>query len=101
MAKSYADIVSKCKLMEDGLRVLEALPLGITNEKVNALKKLREDLQNINSEQEQLKAALKTKTSQFENLFEEVKKNYSELKKRIKFEVPPEQWRAYGIEDKR
>ena len=101
MAKSYADIVSKCKLMEDGLRALEALPLGITNEKVNALKKLREDLQNINSEQEQLKAALKTKTTAFDAMMEEVRKSYSELKKRIKIEFPAEQWRAYGIEDKR
>lgn len=53
------------------------------------------------SEQEKLKADLKTKTAEMDAELSAMKKLYAEAKKRVKLDIAQSQWCEYGIDDKR
>ncbi|MTE24982.1 membrane-binding protein, partial [Microbacterium sp. ZXX196] len=55
----------------------------------------------LNSEQEKLKADLKTKTQALDAKLNELQKLYAQLKKRIKIDIEQSQWKEFGIEDKK
>lgn len=100
--KSYADSLFEAKMMVDGLKNNQGnLPAGIDEAFINNLEKLREEVQKLNSEQEKLKADLKSKTKVLEDSHKQLSQQYADAKKRIKIDVPQTQWREYGIEDKK
>lgn len=100
--KSYAENITSSKVMIDGLRTHnENLPAGLTQEFINQMEEIHSRVQTLNSEQEKLKADLKTKTEALETQLKELQNKYAEAKKRIKLDFPQTQWREFGIEDKR
>ncbi|MGV4461729.1 membrane-binding protein [Ornithobacterium rhinotracheale] len=100
--KSYAENVAKTKLIIDGLRSHKTnLPAGIDENFINELETLRNKVEALNSEQEKLKADLKSKTEALDKCLKDLQERRSEAKKRIKLDFPQSQWREFGIEDKK
>ena len=58
-------------------------------------------METLNSEQEKLKADLKTKTQELSKTIIEIESKVSFIKKLIKIDIPQTQWKEFGIEDKR
>ena len=58
-------------------------------------------METLNSEQEKLKADLRTKTEELSKTITEMESKVSFIKKLIKIDIPKTQWREFGIEDKR
>ena len=58
-------------------------------------------METLNSEQEKLKADLKTKTQELSKTITEIESKVSFIKKLIKIDIPQTQWKEFGIEDKR
>lgn len=100
--KSYSESISQAKVMIDGLTGnLANLPKGMDEAFVNSLTDSRTQVVALNSEQEKLKADLKTKTAELDTEIANMMKLYSEAKKRVKMDIPQEQWKEFGISDKR
>ncbi|AFL98346.1 hypothetical protein [Ornithobacterium rhinotracheale] len=100
--KSYSENITLAKVMADGLsRYKSNLPAGVKESQISELESLRQTIETLNSEQEKLKADLKTKTQALDAKLNELQKLYAELKKRIKIDIEQSQWREFGIEDKR
>lgn len=100
--KSYPESISQAKVMIDGLMSNSANPpKGIDEAFVTTFTNSRERAISLNSEQEKLKADLKTKTAELDAEVAAMMKIYSEAKKRVKMDFPQEQWREFGIQDKR
>ena len=88
--------------MIDGLKGRnDKLPLGVKAEDITKLEELRKKMETLNSEQEKLKADLKTKTEELSKTITEMESKVSFIKKLIKIDIPKTQWREFGIEDKR
>ena len=100
--KSYSENITLAKVMADGLsRYKSNLPAAVKESQISELESLRQTIETLNSEQEKLKADLKTKTQALDAKLNELQKLYAELKKRIKIDIEQSQWREFGIEDKR
>lgn len=100
--KSYSESISQTKVMIDGLTSNTAnLPKGMDVAFVTSLTDSRAKVVMLNSEQEKLKADLKTKTAELDAEVANMMKLYSEAKKRVKMDYPQEQWKEFGISDKR
>ncbi|MDO5104528.1 membrane-binding protein [Capnocytophaga sp.] len=101
-SKSYAENIKAIKLMIDGLRNhKDNLPAGIDEAFIDTLESLKNKVETLNSEQEKLKADLKTKTEAFDKEFKLLAEKQSIAKKRTKMDFPQSQWREFGIEDKK
>lgn len=70
-------------------------------EDITKLEELRKKMETLNSEQEKLKADLKTKTQELSKTITEIESKVSFIKKLIKIDIPQTQWKEFGIEDKR
>jgi hypothetical protein len=57
--------------------------------------------QQLDTEQETLKARLKEKTLEFDTRMAELIKQLSEARKVVKLEMPQESWKEFGITDKK
>ncbi|MDO4880397.1 MAG: membrane-binding protein [Capnocytophaga sp.] len=100
--KNYSTNLAGSQIMIDGLKGRgEILPLGIKSEDIQKLEELRKKMETLNSEQEKLKADLKTKTEELGKVISELESKISFIKKLIKITIPQTQWREFGIEDKR
>ena len=103
--KSYAEIISQARIMIDALNrvgsVSEDFPMGLGETFIDELIASREKLVAYNTEKEKLKADLTAKTRELDEEMKRIKKLYSEAKKRVKEDVPQEQWERFGIEDKK
>lgn len=100
--KSYSENITSTKVMIDGLRNhKENLPAGLDEAFIDQLETLKNKVETLNSEQEKLKADLKTKTETIEKELKLLQEKHSEAKKRIKLDFPQSQWREFGIEDKK
>ena len=88
--------------MIDGLKGRnDKLHLGVKAEDITKLEELRKKMETLNSEQEKLKADLKTKTQELSKTITEIESKVSFIKKLIKIDIPQTQWKEFGIEDKR
>lgn len=102
MAKSYSEKITAVKVMVDGIKKMkDNLPAGVTEASGDKLEELRNTVEQLNSEQEALKAALKKKTEEVNAKVDEMEKLYNDAKKRIKLDVEQALWRTFGIEDKK
>ena len=100
---AYADIISDSQVMVSGLRnhATEVARRGIDEAFTNSLDANRTLAAALNTEQERLKAELKTKTAELEAKLAEIDKALSEAKKVVKMEFPQTQWAEFGITDKK
>ena len=100
--KNYSTNLAGSQTMIDGLKGrINNLPSGISSEDISKLEELRKKMETLNSEQEKLKADLKTKTEEFNKTTLELGSKISFIKKLIKIYIPKTHWREFGIEDKR
>ena len=101
--RSYAEIINDAKLMISGLKsnTDRVSKRGLDKDFISKLESIMVKSQTLDNEQEDLKAKLKTKTSELDNEMMELEKLMSESKKVVKLEMPQETWQAFGISDKK
>ena len=100
--KTYSTNLVESQVMIDGLKGRnDKLPLGVKAEDITKLEELRKKMETLNSEQEKLKADLKTKTQELSKTITEIESKVSFIKKLIKIDIPQTPWKEFGIEDKR
>ena len=100
---SYAEQISGAQVMVAGLRANagQVNRRGIDDQFINKLDSDRLSAATLNEQQERLKAELKTKTAELDAKMAEMDKAVTEAKKIVKMDFPQEQWKQFGIEDKR
>ena len=100
---SYAEIINSAKVMLSGLKLnTERVgKRGITGEFITNLETIQKSAMDLDNEQEDLKAKLKTKTSELDVKIEDLQKMLSEARKAVKLEMEQPAWKSFGIEDKR
>ena len=101
--RSYAEVINDAKLMISGLKsnTDRVSKRGLDKDFISKLESIMVKSQTLDNEQEDLKAKLKTKTSELDNEMMELEKLMSESKKVVKLEMPQETWQAFGISDKK
>ena len=101
--RSYAEVINDAKLMVSGLKsnTDRVSKRGLDKDFISKLESIMVKSQTLDNEQEDLKAKLKTKTSELDNEMMELEKLMSESKKVVKLEMPQETWQAFGITDKK
>lgn len=100
---SLAETLSSVQVMIGALTThVEALKKrGVDESAIAELEQLRARIEQINSEQERLKAELKLKTEALYQGVAELEKKYAQVKKIVKMDFPPAQWIEFGVKDKR
>lgn len=96
---TFSRSVSDFRTMASGITTrLDSLTgVGIVADDATAMTAFADELDALNSEQEDLKAQLKTKTDELNEKMREAKAKYADLRKRVKIATPPEHWPAFGI----
>jgi len=100
---SYAEQISGAQVMVAGLRANagQVSRRGLDDQFINKLDSDRLSAAALNDQQERLKAELKSKTAELDAMMAEMDKGVTEAKKIVKLDFPQEQWKQFGIEDKR
>ena len=100
---TFSQFVSDLRTMASGIatRLSDLTGVSVTAADKADLEAFADVLDTLNSEQEELKAQLKTKTEELNAKTKEAKAKYSNLNKRIKIGTPQEHWKAFGITAKR
>ncbi len=95
--------VSNFRMMASGINTrLDSLAsVGVTADDVATMNNFADSLDQLNAEQEELKARLKAKTEQLYAMEKAAKAKNSELSKRVKIVIPQSEWVAFGIMAKR
>jgi Skp family chaperone for outer membrane proteins len=99
MATALNEILSKGRLQVSGIRKNVAIlgVRGMNEEYADKLDALVKDVENLDNEQESLKAQLKTKTDELQKKQAELKAAIAKNSHIIKAEVPKTQWIEFGI----
>jgi hypothetical protein len=100
---SYAEQISNAQVMVSGLKgnAEKVARRGIDGAFVTGLDANLQSVTTLNNEQEKLKADLKAKTAELDAKLLEVEAAVAEAKKIVKMDFPKEQWKEFGIADKR
>ncbi len=100
---SYAEQISKAQVLISGLKgnADQIARRGLDEAFVIRMDSNRNDATALNDEQEKLKAALKMKTAELDAKLLELDLQAAEARKIVKMDFPQNQWKAFGIEDKR
>jgi hypothetical protein len=100
---SYAEQISNAQVMVAGLRAnaVQVNRRGIDEVFTTKLDADRLAAGTLNDQQEKLKADLKSKTAELDAKMNEMEKELSEAKKIVKMDFSQDQWKQFGIEDKR
>ena len=101
--QTFSQAVSDFRTMASGIttRLTSLTEVSITAADATALNTFADELDVLNSQQEELKAQLKAKTEALNVKLTEAKAKRSYLTKRIKVATPQEDWAAFGITAKR
>ncbi|MGD2090529.1 MAG: hypothetical protein PVH61_30435 [Candidatus Aminicenantes bacterium] len=101
--KSFGDKMNDVNVMITGLKgqIPRVSRRGINEEFINNLEVNMNDARELDTEQEKLKADLKTKTAQLNELVNTLNKLMDEAKRVVKLEFHQEEWKEFGITDKR
>ena len=101
--KPFSQSISDFRTMASGIttRVASLSGVGITAADAIAMNAFADELDALNSAQEELKAQLKAKTDEMKATMAEAKAKNSDLTKRIKIVTPQEEWVAFGVTAKR
>lgn len=99
----FSQSVSDFRTMASGIsnRLPSLTNIGITAADATDLATYADELDALNSQQEELKSQLKAKTAELYNKMVEAKAKHSGLAKRIKIATPQADWTAFGITAKR
>ena len=100
---SYAEQISKAQVLISGLKANanQIARRGLDEAFVTRMDNNRTDATALNDEQERLKAALKMKTAELDAKLVELDLQAAEARKVVKMDFPQNQWKEFGIEDKR
>jgi phage shock protein A len=100
---SFADKMNDSKLMLDAVKQnAERLARrGLDADFVTNYEGFFNESQTLNTEQEKMKADLKTKTEELQQKTHDLDALYSEAKKIVKIEMENSTWKEFGINDKR
>lgn len=101
--RSFAQILSDAELMADATKAHEAelKAVGLPEGAADEVKKIVDALNTLNKQQEKLKADLKSTTTEMTRNQAELEKKVADMRKRIKLAIAQEQWREFGISDKK
>ena len=99
----FSQQVSDLRTMASGIttRLDDLTSGGLVAADAAVLNAFADELDQINAEQEDLKAQLKTKTRELYAKIREAKAKQANVRKRIKLSAPQEHWVAFGITVKR
>jgi len=100
---SQAEVFKFARLMIAGMTAHseELTKRGVDATYVSGIQTELTASETLDAEQETLKAAAKTKTTEFNARFAELQKALGEAKKLVKMTIPQEGWVEFGITDKR
>lgn len=101
--QTFSKSISDFRTMAGGIttRVTSLTGVGITAADATAMNTFADELDALNSQQEELKAQLKAKTDALNNKMKEAKAKNADLTKRVKIAVPQEEWVAFGVTAKK
>ena len=101
--KTYSQEITDAQVMLSGVTANQSVltKRGIDSNFTSELKTILEKCIALNSEQEELKARLKTKTKELNKHIAELQKKTGEVKKIVKLDIPQTSWKEFGIADKR
>ena len=101
--KSFPDSMYDVQVMSTGMdaNMDIADKRGWSSEKNDSLRAARDLALSINDEQEKLKAELKMKTAELDAQMVKFKALMDEARKVVKLGFPQEQWKEFGVTDKR
>ena len=101
--QNFETKVGKCDFLLSALtdQSEEALSrFGIVSTSIDTFREVIGRVKNTDKRQEGLKAELKTESALLRKEMEEMENQYATLKKKVKAEVPMEDWKRFGIYDK-
>ena len=103
MAKSFAQKLSDARLMTAGIRSHKDELAGVTlgEEQAAAIETLLNKISELDTQQEKLKAELKTCTVELDKQTKELDDALKDAKKRVKLTIPQSMWQEFGISDKK
>lgn len=103
MAKTFAQRLSDARLMVAGIRAHKDELAGVTlgEEQVAAMEAQFNKLRELDTQQEKLKAELKTCTAELDKQAKELDDALKDAKKRVKLTLPQSLWQEFGISDKK
>ncbi|UCH94184.1 MAG: hypothetical protein JSV88_28475 [Candidatus Aminicenantes bacterium] len=101
--KSFGDKMNDVNVMVTGLRgqISRVSRRGINEEFINNLETNMNEARTLDTEQEKLKADLKKKTAKLDELVAVLNKMMDEAKRVVKLEFDQEEWKEFGVTDKR
>lgn len=99
MAVSYTQKIADAKIMIDALKKNTGQVTKIDPAFISDMEALKTGIEQLNTEQEKLKADLKSKTEQLNTQLKSLTEKYNFAKKRVKMDIPQTQWKEYGIQD--
>ena len=101
--KTYSKTITDAQVMLAGIKANQTTlaKRNIDNAFTGDLEKNINSCVNLNNEQEELKARLKTKTQELNKQMAELKKKAGEARKIVKLDMPKTTWKEFGIADKR
>ena len=101
--KSFAQFLSDTRLMTEGCNAHldEVKAVGITESMVAKLEEKSKALAELDTQQEKLKADLKSLTAKLTTELTAQEKLLNEMRRRVKVGIAQEQWREFGITARR
>ena len=103
MAKSFAERVSAARLTIAGIQAHaeELKGIGLDCERATKMEAILSEILEMDTNQERLKAELKTCTANIEEKTKQLDALMQDVKKRVKIVIPQTGWAEFGIADKR
>ena len=103
MAKTFAQKLSDARLMSAGIKAHKDELAGVTlgEEQAAAMEAQFNKLRELDTQQEKLKAELKTCTAELDKQAKELDDALKDAKKRVKLTIPQSLWQEFGISDKK
>ena len=103
MARTFSERLYGAKLITTGAKNdLESLAqIGVSKEDIAEIEEQINQVEQLNTKQEELKALLKTSTAELTKNDKKLSEMTGALKKRIKLVIPQARWKAFGIADKK
>lgn len=100
--KTFVETLADSKLLINGLKGRASnLPAGVSQDQLTGAETQHQKVETLNQEQEKLKADLKMKTAELNAEMKKLEEQTATLRKYTKLGTKPEEWREFGIEDKR
>ena len=103
MAKTFSQKMSDARLMSAGIRAHteELTSVSLGEEQAAQIDSYVETLRTLDTQQEKLKAELKTCTAELDKNVSALNDVMQDAKKRVKLTIPQAGWHEFGISDKR